>query len=230
MKITPILLLVLLFLSTNLFSQFAPSYANLDERRGKILFNFGMEYRVTPFYELSMDIQRNVAGSFTNTDNIHRGPAFSYGLELFLSKKLSFNIQHSFRRSLLVLPFGPIEGGSGIDIAEKELLMGFHASLDYHVKIFSESELFFRFGISTYNGGSNFVVKTAIFNEQNEIVDGLQTQGSYDNEGLNVAFGLAKNQFKLLLGIYTSKGNKFYNLAFPIYTPYVKLSYNILRL
>lgn len=189
-----------------------------------------MEYRVTPFYKSDEMEQRNLAGSFTNVDNLHRGPAFSYGIEMFLSKKLSFNLQHSLRRSLVILPFGTIEDDFGINTAEKELLMGFHGFFDYHIRVFSESELFFRLGFSTYNGGSNYVLKSTIVNEQNEIIAQPEFQGSFDNEGLNLGVGYAKNQFKFLIGMYSSRGNVYYNSTFPIYTPYLKLSYNLVNL
>lgn len=229
MKITlPILFLC--FFSTGLFSQFSTSYADFETRKGNITLKAGIEYRVTPFYESDEMTQRNLAGSFTNVDNLHRGPAFSYGLEVFLSRKLSFNLQHSLRKSLIVLPFGTIEGDFGINTAEEELLMGFHGFFDYHIQIFSESELFFRLGFSTFNGGSNFVVKSTIFDEQGEIFAQPQFQGSFDNEGLNLGLGYAKNQFKLLLGVYTSRGNVYYGRSFPIYTPYIKLSYNLIKL
>ncbi len=212
------------------YSQFSPSYDNFETRKDNITLKVGMEYRVTPFYKSDETLERNLAGSFTNVDNLHRGPAFSYGIEMFLSKKLSFNLQHSLRRSLVTLPFGTIEGDFGINTSENELLMGFHGFLDYHIRVFSKSEFFFRLGFSTYNGGSNYVIKSTIFNEQNEIISQPEFQGSFDNEGLNLAVGYAKDQFKLVIGIYSARGNVYYNNTFPIYTPYLKLSYNLVNL
>ena len=213
-----------------MFSQFSPSYADFDSRKGRIVLKAGMEYRITPFYGNRENSERNLAGSFTNVDNLHRGPAFSYGLEFFLSKKLSLNIQHSIRNSLVVLPFRTIESDFGINTAKKELLMGFHGFFDYHIQVFPDSELFLRLGFSTYNGGSNYVVKSTIVNEQNEIITQPEFQGSFDNEGLNLGAGYAKEKFKILLGIYSSRGNVYYGQSFPIFTPYVKLSYNLANL
>jgi len=77
------------FFSNDLFSQWSPSYSDFEGRKGKITLNFGVEYRVTPLYEFDETLLRNFAGSFTNVDNLHRRPAFSYGLEVFLSRNLS---------------------------------------------------------------------------------------------------------------------------------------------
>ena len=216
--------------TTELFSQFSPSYADFETRKGNITLKVGMEYRVTPFYKGDEMMQRSLAGSFTNVDNLNRGEAFSYGLEMFFSRKLSFNLEHSLRRSVVILPFGTVEGDFGINTAEKELLMGFHGFFDYHIQVFPKSELFFRLGFSTYNGGSNFVVKSTSFNQQDEIVNQAEFQGSFDNEGLNLGIGYAKNQFKVLIGMYSSRGNVYYSRTFPIYTPYLKLSYNLVNL
>ncbi len=217
-------------LTTELFSQSLTSYDDYENRKGRVTLKVGMEYRVTPFYESGENIRRNLAGSFTNVDNIHRGPAFSYGLELFFSRKLSFNIQHSIRRTLITLPFRQIDENFGLKTAENEFLSGFHGFFDYHIRVFPESELFFRLGFSTYNGGSNFVVKSTSFNQQDEIVNQAEFQGSFDNEGLNLGIGYAKNQFKVLIGMYSSRGNVYYSRTFPIYTPYLKLSYNLVNL
>ena len=81
---------------------------------------------------------------------------------------------------------------------------------------------------STYT--VNYVVKSTILNEQNEILAQPERQGNFDNQGLNFGLGLAKNQFKFLLGLYTSRGNVYYGSSFPIYTPYIKLSYNLVNL
>jgi len=108
--------------------------------------------------------------------------------------------------------------------------MGFHGFFDYHIRIFSKSELFLRIGFSTYNGGSNFVVKSTVFDEQNEINVQPEFQGTFDNEGLNLGLGYTKNQFKLLIGVYSARGNVYYEHSFPIYTPHIKLNYNLLSL
>lgn len=211
------------------FSQNKPSYSNFETRKGTIVLKVAAEYRVTPFYS-EEEAFSNSAGRFTSVDFLKSGEAFSYGLEAFLSKKLSFNVQHSLRRSLVVLPFGAIENNFGIAETDEKILMGFHAFFDYHIQLFKESEIFIRLGVSTFNGGANFVTKQTFFDEAGEIAAQPEFQGNFNNEGFNFGMGYAKDRFKLFLGLYTERGNVFFSRAFPIYTPYIKLSYNIINL
>ena len=216
---------ILLLFSFSLLAQNSEVYSIPSERKGKLFFKIGSEYRLTPAYLVPGSSINNQLGFYTNVDILHNGMALSYGVEYFLSKSLSFSVVNSLRYKPFLYPFRTIESNFGAEKAEATLLLGFHGYLDYHIPLFKESELFLRLGISTYNGGSEFVIKQTVFNSDGEPEFASSGDASFKNTGYNFALGYSKNRIKLLAGVYTSEGGTFFTSSFNIFTPYIKLDY-----
>lgn len=198
-------------------------------RKRQLFFKVGSEFRVTPVpYGNRVP---DPATSFTNVDQLHAGPAFSYGLEFFTSENFSIGLDHSFRYDTVLYDFNQTGENFVALKSEKELLQGFHLYLTKYFKIFKEGEIFVRFGISSFNGGSEFFLVEPIGDdgEGNPLLF-TQTQRTFANFGPNLAIGYNKNRVSMIGGVYLQSGGTFYTTSFPIIVPYLKLTYNIGKL
>lgn len=199
----------------------------LESRKKQLFFRLGSEFRITPLPNDGASLENYAV--FTNVDLLHSGPALSYGLDFFLSKNLSLSLDHSFRYRTLLYDFNQLGEILSASKSQKELLQGFHLSLTRYFKISSKGdEIFFRIGISSFNGGSDFVFVEPI----GDIDDPLwiQSQLSFRNFGTNFAIGYRKSRVSVMAGLYLSSGGAFYTTSFRIVTPYIKFSYALGKL
>jgi len=199
-------------------------------RKGQLFFNLGTELRITPL-PYSFNKPLDSGARFTNIDLLHSGPALSYGLEYFINQNFSIGFNHSFRYDTVLYNFGGIEQNFGVENSQKELLQGLHLHINKYFRISKNSEIFIRLGVSSYNGGSQYLLKEPISFDENGNPDFfVDSQSDFFNVGLNLAVGYQNKRVKLLLGVYFSNGGKFFEEDFSIVTPYVKFTYTIGRL
>lgn len=220
----------LLSFSQELISEVGDSKFS-TKRKGQLFFKLGTEFRITPIpYENSLP---SPSGFFTNVDQLHSGPAISYGLEIFIRENLSIGLDHNFRYETLLYDVNQLERGFVASKSQKELLHGFNLYFSRYFKISNKkpAELFIRAGISSFNGGSQFLFVSPVGEDENgEPITFLQNQADYVNFGLNSAVGYRNNRTSILTGLYFSNGGTFFQNNFQIITPYVKITYTLGRL
>ena len=215
-----LILLFFLAITTHSFSQ-------IEERKGKLFFKVGSEYRITPLrYDLSK-IDVNVPADI---DAQNSGVAFHYGFDYFITKNLSVGFNNSFRYDVLIRNVNQIGEDNGVQKTDKTLIVGGHLYLDYHVKVFKNSELFARLGYSLLNGGTEYMEKTTYYDNQ-----GNSAGYAFANENLsfnaaNFAIGYKKGKVELLIGLYSSSTSNYFAETESLKIPYINFTYTIGKL
>lgn len=209
----------------NTYGQDSTSYAK-QQRKGKLFFSVGTDYRITPIYDITEDLIVGRRATVVNIDQQNSGVAFNYNIDYYLGKNLSFGFSNSIRYDLHYLRADNLQIDSGVEPAKKTLIFGFHFYFDYHFKIFKESEIFARVGISLINRGTEFADKQSFFDNQGNNIGAIVTQEDFAYEPWNFAIGYKKNRFSLIGGIYSS-ANSEYTRGTSFIIPYFGLRYNI---
>jgi len=226
------LVFILLVISFSSFSQKAEGIQDaLNNRKGNLFFNVGGEYRITPLPYDSTEPESPTF--FTNVDFLHSGPALSIGLEYFIRNNLSVGLDHTLSYDTLLYDINELGENFAASKTEKELLHGFHLYFSRYFKISSknESEIFIRLGISSFNGGSQFLLVEPVGDDGNgNPVTFFQSQVDFVNFGPNFAIGYRNKRISILAGVYLSNGSTFFRDNFRIVTPYIKLTYTIGKL
>lgn len=225
-------LFLLILLSICSYSQDLKEPSELFKNRGgKLFFNVGSEFRITPIPH--DDSFPESATFFTNIDFLHSGPALSFGLEFFIKKNLSLSLDHSLRYDTLLYNLNELGENFAARKTEKELLHGFHLYFTRYFKLSSKSnkEIFIRAGLSSFNGGSQFLLVEPVGDDgTGNPVTFFQTQVDFVNFGPNIAVGYRNNRLTVLAGLYFSNGATFFQRNFRIVTPYIKLTYTLGKL
>ena len=224
MKNILFLLAALIFTVDN-YAQDSLSYFK-ENRKGKLFFSVGTDYRITPIYKLTEGLITNRRLLVVNIDQQNSGVAFNYNLDYFLGKNLSFGFSNSIRYDLNYLRADNLEVNTGIEPGNKTLIFGFHFYFDYHIKIFKKSEIFARIGISLINRGTEYSDKETFFDDQGNNMGSITTQEDFAYEPWNFALGYKKNRFSLIGGIYSSS-NSEYTSGESFIIPYFALRYNL---
>ena len=203
------------------------SFSQIAERKGKLFFKVGTEYRITPLpYNVGIrDPQVPV-----DIDAQNSGVAFHYGFDYFITKNLSVGFNNSFRYDVLINNVNEVNEDSGVQKTDKTLIVGGHLYLDYHVKVFKNSEVFARFGQSLLNGGTEYMRKTTHYDNQGNLIG-----TSYGNDNLsfyafNFAVGYKKGKTELLVGIYSSSTADYFTETESLIIPYLNFTYTIGKL
>lgn len=217
-------LLIIIFLSVPFF---VFSQTN-ETRKGKLFFKVGTEYRITPLpYDEGEMVEDR---GFTNIDIQNSGLAINYSLDYFITKNLSLGFTNSFRYDLLLynneVSYDPlnIEGSTK---AEKTLITDFHFHLDYHFKVFENSELFVRVGKSLANRGTDYSTKKSFFDQNGSLVVKSISQNHYKFQPENFGIGYKKNKLEVMAGVLTTTLTEYFLNNERLTIPYLKLSYNL---
>jgi len=219
-------LLSFIFLFFSLSIIYAQETDYRQERKGKLYFNIGTEYRITP---LPVNGVGNVPQDQTNSDQQNSGSAIYYGLKFYVTKNLSIGFSHSFRYTLLNYN-SDIVGDYGQKKADNALMMGYHFYLDYHIKVFKEAELFARVGISLTNRNSSYTYKDPFYDDQGNIFAHFLDYTNYNMQPKNFAIGFKKNKFEAILGMYATNDPPYFNQSVMYMIPYINLNYTIGKL
>lgn len=215
-----IILLILLTITTYSFSQ-------IEERKGKLFFKVGSEYRITPLpYEFSKVDQR----ISVDIDAQNSGVAFHYGFDYFITKNLSIGFNNSFRYDVLVRNVNEISQDNGVQKTDKTLIVGAHLYLDYHVKVFKNSELFARVGRSMLNGGTEFIRKTTYYDDQGNSVGYSTVNEDFQFFPANFAIGYKRDKVEILIGMYASTQAQYFAETESFKIPYINFTYTIGKL
>ncbi len=216
------LFLLSLFVTSIMFAQ-----EILPDRKGKLFFKLGTEYRITPLPTDGESTNPRFSG--TNSDLQNSGAAIYYGLDFFILQNLSLGFEHSFRYTLLNYNNSDVIGVSNTEstAATNSLFVGYHFNGTYHFKIFKDSEIFVRVGISLLNRNSNFTYKERVFFDDGELLGTASSELSYNMQTKNYAIGYKKNKFEAVLGIYTTNDPPYFDRSVTYIIPYIKLGYTL---
>ncbi|MEM6517096.1 MAG: hypothetical protein AAF688_13000 [Bacteroidota bacterium] len=201
------------------------NFLSPENRKGQLFFKVSSEYRITPLPTDSPK-SRNV---FVNTDLQNSGVAFAYTLDMFITQNLSIGFSNSFRYDYLG-GTSDIEGFFGAEPSNRGIIIGYHFYLDYHFKIFRESEIFLRFGRSLLNRGTLIDSKETFFDEEGEPILTIGTSDDYAYEAYNWGLGWKKRKVEIMLAFYTSSVTEYFVEDQAYIIPYFKFSYNLGRL
>jgi hypothetical protein len=220
------LLLTAAIIFNSMYSYSQNSY-DIDQRRGKLFFNIGTEYRITPFYKGS---RRSQLGISTNVDGQNSGIALSGSLDYFITRDLSLGIGNGIRYDVLSLNNESIDAPFGVQPTNDDLLFSFHFYLDYHFKIFRNSEMFLRVGRSNLNGGSTFTEKETFFDQDGNVLGSVRIVGDYSFGAGHYAIGWKKNRISIIAGIFTSTTTEYFINTTRFNIPYLSFKYNLGKL
>lgn len=212
-------LFLLIILATTTYS-----YSQIEERKGKLFFKIGSEYRITPlpydFSKVNPDIPADI-------DTQNSGVALHYGFDYFITKNLSIGFNNSFRYDVLIRNVNEITQENGFQKTDKTLMIEGHLYLDYHIKAFENSELFTRVGYSLLNGGSEFMVKTSFYDSQGNLLNSSYGNETFEFFATNLAIGYKKDRVELLVGMYFSTLSNYFLETETLKIPYINITYTI---
>lgn len=221
-----IFLLFLVICQLNIFSQEEKTnYLQPENRRGQLFFKVGGEYRITPLPN-SAAPANNI---LVNSDKQNSGSGVFYTLDMFLTKNLSLGFSHTLRYDEVGGLRSGIEGNFGSEPMPKALIQGYHFYIDYHFKVFRESEIYLRLGRSLINRGTEVVFKET-FSNGGEPLLSVTGAKDYAYEPWNFGIGWKKRKVELMLAVYTSNISEYFATDETFIIPYFKFSYNLGRL
>jgi|TARA_B110000967_G_C18741502_1_gene487975 hypothetical protein len=99
----------------------------------------------------------------SNSDVQSAGMAVSYSLDFFINKNLAISFSQSARYNLIKESLDEILDNFGVRPVNNDLIFDYHYYMDYHVKIFKNSEIFARIDISFFSRDKEFVSKRSFF-------------------------------------------------------------------
>ena len=200
------------------------SYSQIEERKGKLFFKIGSEYRITPLpYDLSK-VDQSIP---VDIDAQNSGVALHYGFDYFISKNLSVGFNNSFRYDLIIKTDNEINRENGFQKGDKSLIIEGHLYLDYHIKVFKNSELFARVGYSLLNGGTEYIKKTSFYDNEGNLVGSFLLNSDLSYNAANFAIGYKKQKVELLVGLYSSSTSNYFAETESLIIPYINITYTI---
>lgn len=221
------ILLSTLFLGLSLYG-FSQDSTAIGSRQGKLFFAIGTEYRITPIYDASASSLNS--GGVVEIDAQSAGMALNLNLDYFVTKNICLGFGNSFRYDVIAQSVGGIADQFGIQAADNGLITDFHFYVDYHIKVFKQSEMFLRLGRSLSNRGTEYSTKRTIFDQNGDIVAVGNLRDNYAYEPWNFAVGYKKNKINLIGGIYTSGISEYFDESTSFIVPYVSFKYTLGKL
>ena len=215
--------LIFLGVSSSIFSQ---NSFDIDQRKGKLFFSTGMQYRITPYYETG-------SPSFTvpvNTDAQLSGPVLNLTLDFFITKNLSIGFTHGLRYDEVTNIGGETDNFSRWEAASNSLINSQHIYVDYHFKIFKESELFIRIGRSLLNNGTGYIERESFFADDGELLSSFLSSKDLTFRPAHFAIGFKKKRINIIAGTYVSTNNPFIVGNNALYIPYLEFKYSLFKL
>lgn len=212
-------LFLLIFLAHSAYS-----YSQIEERKGKLFFKIGSEYRITPLPYDGGKVDQQIPADI---DAQNSGVAFHYGFDYFITKNLSIGFNNSFRYDVSIRNVNEINQENGFQQTNKTLIIGGHLYLDYHIKVFKNSELFARLGYSLLNGGTEYLEKTSFYDNDGNLVGSSFINQDLSFYAANFAIGYKIQRVELLVGLYSSSNTNYFDETENLKIPYINITYTI---
>lgn len=197
----------------------------INQRKGSLYFSIGSDYRITTI-ENSSDFQFfDNSDILLNTQVQNTGFAINYNFDYFLSKNLSIGFSHSMRYGVVSQEVNNVSGDFGAEASQSNLIFGYHFYLDYHFRVFKNSEMFVRFGRSLLNRGTDFSTKRPFQETESGIIYEI-IPSNFAFEPWHFALGYKKEKVSFILGAYTSS-NTDYQGEDLFVIPYLSFRYSL---
>lgn len=220
---SPLISLFLLLFSWQMTSQ---NLLSKEDRKGSLFFKISSEYRIVSLFDDDID-QIDVVDVQDQTT----GLAFNYAFDWFTGKNFSLGFSHTLRYDhILKARLNPNQIGVVSDADTNGLLMDFHFYMQYHIKIFENSELYVVLGRTLFNVGSDYNDARRFFDEQGELIVARTTSLNTNYGSWNGGLGWKKNRYSILGGIYLSDNVDYFNESGILTIPYIRFSYNLGKL
>lgn len=218
--------IIILLISISTVS--AQNSYDIDQRKGKLFFAVGAQYRITPFYQGPSFASSLVAP--VNRDMQTSGSVLNLSLDYFITRDFSIGFTNGYRYDMVTNIGANTEGALDFEAAEKTLITSLHFYADYHFKVFKDSELFARVGRSLMNQGTNYIERESFFNNNGEVVGVLLSDSDLGYAAYNFALGYKKNKINVIAGIYTTSNTEFFDENVDFFVPYLEFKYTFGKL
>ena len=216
---------IFFLISSTLLSQSNDKFS-IENRKNNLFLSVGSEYRITP---ISNTIDTPIFKDYIlSVDAQNSGAAFSYSLDYFFTKNLTLGFSHSIRYDVILSGANNVTSAFGSEAAQRGLIFGYHFYVDYHFKVFKNSELFLRVGRSLLNRGTDYTSKNTLSAEGFDDIT-IFVSSDFAYEPWHFAVGYKKQRFSLMGGIYTSSNTDYEGIDSFI-VPYFSFRYTIGRL
>ena len=202
-----------------------------SSKKGKVLFNVGPEYRITPIYS-SPTATVSTPGdfsSFVDVDRQNSGVGLNLCLEYFLGNKWSIGFSNAFRYDFIVSGGSAIEPDFGAAQNKYGLLIDYTLSLNYYFRLFKVGNFFASAGFSRMNTNSDFTSKRSVFDENNELVTVITTNEDFSYWANKFELGYSHTNGILGVGIYMTQNTNYFDRTTNFIIPFVKIGIKLNR-
>lgn len=201
------------------------------ESKGKLFFNIGPEYRITPIYDI--DGSFNPSTFNTNIDLQNSGFGLNIGTDFFITENFGIGFNNSFRYDLITtgeIPFVSMTPNQGAIEASKGLLIGYHLKLFYHWNLFKKGDLIIGAGLSFLNRNSEFSLQEPLLDINDQVVGSITTLANFNYTANKIYVGYGSGKSKLLLGMYITRKAKYFSEPITFMVPFLSYSYDFGKL
>lgn len=214
--------ILLILFSTIAFCQ---EQNQLSEKKGKFFLSAGTDYRITPIYGSAATYDKVI----TSIDLQNSGTSLNYSLDYYISKNFSLGFSQSFKYDVLLYN-DDTSFNFGARKAEKAVLIDYHFYLKYYLKISKVNKLFFKFGKSLMNRGSEYSYVETFYQPNGlEIGKGIG-QEDFSFSATNIGIGFNRKELELSLGMYASNNTQYFEKSQNFKIVYINLNYQLFKL
>jgi hypothetical protein len=182
--------IVLVLSLISFFTITAQNSYDIDQRKGKLFFSVGAQYRITPYYNLG-SVSGNVSPIVVpvNVDLQTSGSALNLSLDYFITRDFTIGFTNGYRYDMVTNIGSNTEGALDFEAADKTLITSLHFYADYHFKVFKDSELFIRLGRSLLNQGTNYIERESFFDDNGQVIGTFLSGQDLGYSAYNFALG-----------------------------------------
>lgn len=156
--------------------------------------------------------------------------ALGGSLDYFITRDLTIGFGNAVRYDILTYDFNDIDQDFGVQPTKDDLIFSFHFYVDYHFKIFKNSEIFLRVGRSIMNGGTDFTEKTTFYDQNGDVSGTFSVSGDYSFGAGHYAVGWKKDRISIIAGMFVSTTTNYFIDTTRFHIPYLSFKYNLGKL
>lgn len=198
------------------------------ERKGKFFFSAGPEYRITPTYKQNSFSREAI---YTNPDLQNSGLALNIGVDYYFSNNFSIGFKNSFRYDLVTSEIDAVgQPLLGVSESKKDLLIGYHFNLNYHIDLFKKGDLLINVGVSLLNRNSEFSVTEEITDNNGQVVATATSLIDYKYSANKLSLGYGNGRSKFMLGIYITGNSGYFLETTTFIVPFLNYSFDFAKL
>ncbi len=194
-------------------------------QKGRLDFNVGPEYRITPIYTLENLMATET--DFTNIDKQNAGTALNAGLEFFAVNNFSISLTNSFRYDLVISPIPEQSQTINTASADYKILLDYHLGLSWYFSVFNDGKAFVGAGLSLMNRNSDFTVRENVLDGNDNVIGFSHFIYDFQFTASKVSIGYAKGRFKFSVGTYMAKSTPYFEESTSFIVPQFSIDYRI---